>query len=168
MHSPMKTVALPVLARQFRQTLKLREGVDVTDGRLEAQWQWADRRMLADLELAGLQGTFGGRVLRLSEALRAHTRFRWQQAALDLEELRIEAPFATGDLSSDREQLAYRFEVDLASLYRECGAFLDLGTLQLRLQDEPRTGGQQHDHGVAVVLPVFTAAAGCAVGEEDP
>ncbi len=121
-------VDLAVLARQLRHTLRLREGVDVTAGRLAGTLQLADGWVQGDLQLADLHGTYAERALHLSDTIHVSTRSRWSQGGIQVEDFRIQSPFATGTAMGDLKQMEYELEVNLERLQGELGAFLDLGT----------------------------------------
>jgi hypothetical protein len=122
-------VDLAVWTRQLRHALQLRDGVDVTGGRLEGTLQLAEGWFSGDLRIVDLHGVYGERPLRLSEDVRTNTRFQWAQQGVQIEAFRLQAPFATVDLKGHPAQLDYTLEMDLARLQRELGAFLDLGDL---------------------------------------
>lgn len=138
-------VDLAVWARQLRHTLRLREGVDVTAGRLAGTLHMADGWVQGDLQLADLQGTYDERTLHLSEPLRLSTRSQWSQGGVQVEDCRVEAPFATGVVTGDLTLMEYQLDVNLERLQRELGAFLDLGTRSLEGTATARASLERED-----------------------
>ncbi|UCG46891.1 MAG: hypothetical protein JSU94_15495 [Phycisphaerales bacterium] len=128
-------VDLAALSAQMPRTLGLKEGTEVTSGRLTGSVQTdsqADRRqIIATASLEGLKGTVEGKPAALSRPVTANARISSAKAGVSFDKLDLTAPFATINCTGTTEQIKYEADVNLAKLQAELGQFLDIGAYSI-------------------------------------
>lgn len=129
-------VDLARLAKLLPATLRIREGISIEAGRLEAmavssrpaqgQQQW-----VVSSKLEGLEAREQGRKLSWPEPVSARLVMLIEQGVAEVESLNVQSPFmvATGRGTIDAGEV--RLQANLAKLAEEMGRFLDLGGLTL-------------------------------------
>lgn len=135
---------LAALASQMPRTLGLKEGTQVTSGRLtgnvETVTSAGRRQIRADAIIAGLEGIVDGKKTALSESITAGTLISSDKAGITFDKLDVSAPFARINCTGRVEALKYDAGADLAKLQSELGQFVNIG--QYKMAGELLSKGQ--------------------------
>ncbi len=119
------------LMSQMPNTLALKEGTQVTSGRLAGQVtasaKAGKRQIKGKADLADLKGIVDGKDIALSQPIQATADITADEAEMTFDALNISAPFATIDCSGTTKLLKYKADVDLAKFQSELGSFVDTG-----------------------------------------
>jgi len=151
------------LAGQMPRTLGLKEGTQVTSGRVSGQVataaQGGRKQLRASAELVELKGKIGGKDVAFSQPVRAVALVSRERVSKDkvvtrFDELNVSASFAKIGCTGTTEDLKYDAEVDLGKLQAEFGQFVDLGGY--------RMAGRIVESGQVSVGPELVTAAGTA------
>ena len=122
---------LAALAAQMPRTLGLKEGTQVTSGRLtgdvETVTSAGKRQVRASAIIAGLEGTVDGKKTTLSESITADALVSSDKAGITFDKLDVSAPFARVSCTGRIESLKYEAGADLAKLQSELGQFVKIG-----------------------------------------
>ncbi|MHC4169944.1 MAG: hypothetical protein ACYSWQ_23595, partial [Planctomycetota bacterium] len=120
---------------QMPRTLGLKEGTQVTSGRLTAEVETSTeagkRQIRANATLAALEATADGRKAALSESITAEAFVSSDKAGITFDKLDVTAPFAVISCTGRIEELDYDAQADLAKLQSELGQFIDLGKYRM-------------------------------------
>ena len=120
---------------QMPKTLGLKEGMQVTSGRLsgniETPTRAGQKQIQARATLTALEGQVEGKKVALSEPVTAEAQISSDKAGIIFDKLNASAPFAKVNCAGNTESLKYNLEVDLAKLQLEFGQFIDIGELQM-------------------------------------
>ncbi len=149
---------LAAVLSQMPKTLGLKEGTQVTSGRLtadvETSTEAGKRRIRANATLAGLEGIVEGKKAALSESIIAETLISSDKTGITLDKLDITAPFARIACAGRTEALNYDARADLAKLQSELGQFIDIG--------EYRMSGELLERGLISIKEDKITASGSA------
>lgn len=119
------------LMSQMPNTLALKEGTQVTSGRLAGEITASAKAGATQIKgragLSNLKGIVDGKDIALSEPIRATADITSGAAEMTFDELNISAPFAKIDCSGTTKSLTYTADVDLAKFQSELGDFVDTG-----------------------------------------
>ncbi|MGD8499360.1 MAG: hypothetical protein PVJ86_01860 [Phycisphaerales bacterium] len=120
---------------QMPNTLGLREGTQMTSGRLkgnvDTSTESGQKQIRANATLAALEGTVEGRKIALSESMRAEAQISSDKAGLNFDKLDVSTSFAKINCTGRTESLKYNAEADLAKLQSELGQFINIGQYQM-------------------------------------
>ena len=138
-HTELKgSVALDRLAAMLPHALQLREGVRIDSGKVEfsAGNNTNDRQTswTATVSVADLAGNDGRRPIRWEEPINATVELVDSQQGARLEQLSLDAPFASAKFDTASDGIQGQFQVDLDILSRELSQFVDLQSWQFRGQ----------------------------------
>jgi len=126
---------LAAVLSQMPKTLGLKEGTQVTSGRLTGNiatsTQAGKRQIQANATIAGLEGTVKGKKAALSESMTAEALVSSDKAGIIFDRLDVTAPFAMVKCAGRIESLTYDAQADLAKLQSELGQFIDMGKYRL-------------------------------------
>jgi len=135
---------LAAVLSQMPKTLGLKEGTQVTSGRLTGNvatsTEAGKRQIRANAMVAGLEGTVEGKKAALSESITAEALVSSDKAGIIFDKLDVTAPFAMVRCTGRIEALTYDAQADLAKLQSELGQFIDMG--KYRLSGELAESGQ--------------------------
>jgi len=126
---------LATLASQMPGTLGIKEGTQITSGRLTgnvATVTGAGRKQIrADAVIAGLEGTVDGRKTALSESISAEALISSEKSSVTFDTLHVTAPFARINCAGRLESLEYDVDVNLAKVQSELGQFINIGQYKM-------------------------------------
>ncbi|MHC4485780.1 MAG: YhdP family protein [Planctomycetota bacterium] len=126
---------LAAVLLQMPKTLGLKEGMQITSGRLngnvETSTKAGQRQIQAQGTLTGLEGTVKGKKITLSEPVRAQAQISSDKAGINFDKLDVSAPFAKINCTGTSELLKYNADVDLAKLQSELGQFINIDQYQM-------------------------------------
>ena len=135
---------LAAVLSQMPKTLGLKEGTQVTSGRLAGNvatsTQAGKRQIRANATIAGLEGTVEGRKTALSDSITAQALVSSDKAGITFDKLDVSAPFARINCTGRVESLKYEAGADLAKLQSELGQFVNIG--QYKMAGELLSKGQ--------------------------
>lgn len=119
------------LMSQMPNTLALKEGTQVTSGRLAgnitASAKAGKRQIKGKADLTNLKGIVDGKDIALSQPIQATADITADESEMTFDVLNISAPFAKIDCTGTTKKLKYTADVDLAKFQSELGSFLDTG-----------------------------------------
>jgi hypothetical protein len=128
-------VDVAALSTQMPKTLGLKEGTQITSGRVEGNIQTtaaADRRQItAHASLTDLKGAVQGKPVALSRPVTADALISSDKAGMSFDRLDLLAPFARINCTGTTEQIKYDADLDLAKLQSELGQFVDTGPYKI-------------------------------------
>jgi len=126
---------LAAVLAQMPKTLGLKEGTQMTSGRLngniETSTKAGQRQIQAQGTLAGLEGTVKGKKIALSEPIVAEAQISSEKDVINFDKLDVSAPFAKINCTGSTDLLKYNADVDLAKLQSELGQFINIGQYQM-------------------------------------
>jgi hypothetical protein len=126
---------LPAVLSQMPRTLGLKEGTKISSGKLtgsiETLAQAGRKYIQGSATLTGLQGTYEGKNLALSQPLNAQAQISSDKTAITFDKLDVSASFAKVTCTGNTELLKFDVDVDLAKFQSELGQFADLGPYQV-------------------------------------
>ncbi len=126
---------LPAVLSQMANTLPLREGTQITNGRasgsIDTTTHEGSATVSAQAEITGLAGIVDGKELALSEPVIANLKLATDSQKTQLETLTVSSSFAKINASGTLAQIDYGGSVDLTKLQSELGQFADLGPYHL-------------------------------------
>ncbi|MHC4435635.1 MAG: hypothetical protein ACYTBS_27800, partial [Planctomycetota bacterium] len=126
---------LAALAAQMPRTLGLKEGTQITSGRLTGNVATitgaGKKQVQADAVLAGLEGIVDGKKTAISDSINAEALVSSDEAGITFDKLGVTAPFARISCTGRIESLTYDAQADLAKLQSELGQFIDMGKYRL-------------------------------------
>ncbi|MHC4580338.1 MAG: YhdP family protein, partial [Planctomycetota bacterium] len=126
---------LAALAAQMPRTLGLKEGTQITSGRLTGNVATitgaGKKQVQADAVLAGLEGIVDGKKTASSDSINAEALVSSDEAGITFDKLGVTAPFARISCTGRIESLTYDAQADLARLQSELGQFVDMGKYRL-------------------------------------
>ncbi len=123
------------LARQIPHTLGLKEGMQVTSGRLTANIEKlaeaGQGKIVGQAELAGLAGIVDAKAVSLSEPVKIQGRITSTKSVINFDKLNASTSFCNVTATGSSKLLNLDAEVDLAKLQAELGQFVDTGQYRL-------------------------------------
>ncbi|MEN6427801.1 MAG: DUF748 domain-containing protein [Phycisphaerales bacterium] len=170
-------VDLAKVLSQMPNTIGVQKGMEIQGGRatgtISTTTEGGRATLVAETQVAGLAGKMNDKQVSLSKPLQATLRLSTDDKGnSQLEGLNLSAPFAQVTAGGDFKQIQYKAQVDLASLQKELGPFVDLGTYGIAGQmastgkvsiEEAAIGASGSLSGKQLVL---TAADGNSVSEQ--
>ncbi|HNS21494.1 MAG TPA: DUF748 domain-containing protein [Sedimentisphaerales bacterium] len=125
-------VDLATVLSQMPKTIGVQEGMVIQGGRatgtIDTTTANGRATLVAETQIAGLAGKVNDKQVSLSKPLQATLRLSTDDKGnSQLEGLNVSAPFAQVTAGGDFEQIQYKAQIDLASLQKELGPFVDLG-----------------------------------------
>ncbi|MBP7053770.1 MAG: DUF748 domain-containing protein [Phycisphaerae bacterium] len=125
-------IDLATVLSQMPKTIGVQEGMVIQGGRatgtIDTTTEGGRATVVAETQIAGLAGKVNDKQVSLSRPLQATLRLSADDKGnSQLEGLNVSAPFAQVTAGGDFKQIQYRAQVDLASLQKELGPFVDLG-----------------------------------------
>jgi hypothetical protein len=126
---------LAAIAAQMPKTLGLKEGTQVTSGRLTGKVETvtgAGRKQIrADAIIAGLEGMVEEKKTTLSESISAEALISSDKSGIAFDNLDVTASFAKVNCTGRLESLKYDADVNIAELQSELGQFVNLGKYKM-------------------------------------
>ncbi|HUW19413.1 MAG TPA: hypothetical protein VMW16_08935 [Sedimentisphaerales bacterium] len=120
---------------QMPRTFGIREGVQVTSGRLTGKVETPVRAggkfIYASGNLSGLAGVVGGKTIALSQPVTAEVEITSDKAGVRFDKLNVAASFAKVNCTGTTELVKYEAEANLAKLQSELGAFVSTGKYEM-------------------------------------
>ena len=136
---------LAAVSSQLPKTLGLKEGMQLTSGRLNGNVETSpkaggQKQIRAFATVSGLEGTVEDKKIALSQPVKAEAQISSDKAGINFDKIDISAPFAKINCAGSAELLKYNAEADLAKLQAELGQFIDIGQYQMsgELQESGR------------------------------
>lgn len=125
-------VDLAKVLSQMPNTIGVQEGMEIQGGRatgtIHTTTEGGRVTLVAETQVAELAGKVNDKQVSLSKPLQAAMRLSTDdKGAARLETLSVSASFAQVTAGGDFKQIEYKAQVDLASLQKELGPFVDLG-----------------------------------------
>jgi len=129
---------------QMPQTFGLKEGMELTSGRLSGSIETftkAGRKQISgQASIAGIKGVLDGKRIALSEPVRTTVEVTSDKTGIKFDKLDVSAAFCNISCAGTSKLLQYAADVDLAKLQSELGQFVDLG--QYRMAGELFSKGE--------------------------
>jgi len=126
---------LPAVFSQVPHALGLKEGTEVTAGRLNGNIQTStesgQRKIQGQATLSGLQGTVEGKKIALSQPVKTEAQVSSDKAGVRFDRLDVSSSFARINCTGTIELLNFNADVDLRKFQSELGQFADLGPYQV-------------------------------------
>jgi hypothetical protein len=108
----------------------LKEGMKVTSGVLrgdiETLMEEGRRKIRGQAELERLEGMVGGRMIALSEPVRAEADIVSDKSGVKFDKLELSSAFARVNCSGTSKSFKYSGDIDLAKFQAELGQFVDI------------------------------------------
>jgi len=126
---------LSAVFSQMPHTLGLKEGMQITSGRLtgniEKVTKGAVKRLQGQATLSGLQGSVDGKIVSLSQPIEAQTQISSDKTGIKFDKLDVSSSFAKINCTGTSELLNFYADVDLNKLQSELGQFANIGPYQI-------------------------------------
>ncbi len=156
-------IDLAKVLSQMPNTIGVQEGLEIQGGRatgtINTTTEGGRATIVAETQVAGLTGKVNDKQVSLSKPVQATLRLSTDdKGSSRLEGLNVSAPFGQATASGDFKQIQYNAQIDLASLQKELGPFVDLGRYAV--------AGEIAGTGKVSVEEGFIAAAGSLSGKQ--
>jgi len=126
---------IPAITSQLRQTAGLKEGMNLTKGKLMASVQTLTeagvKKLSGQVSIEGLGGTFENKPVLISEPIRLQAMITTEGKLIKFEDAGIKSSFANMTLTGTPETFSYDAQADLGKLSTELGQFADLTKYKL-------------------------------------
>ncbi len=126
---------LAAVLSQMPKTLGIKEGTEITAGRLDGNIQTSteagQRRIQGRATLSGLQGIIEGKQISLSQPIQAQTQMSSDNKIIKFDKLDVSSSFAKINCTGTAELLNFYADVDLRKFQSELGQFADFGPYQI-------------------------------------
>jgi autotransporter translocation and assembly factor TamB len=126
---------LAAVLSQMPETLGIKEGTEITAGRLNGNIQTSteasQRKIQGRATLSELQGIIEGRQISLSQPIQAQTQISSDKKGIKFDELDVSSSFAKINCIGTAELLNFNADVDLNKFQSELGQFADFGPYQV-------------------------------------
>ncbi len=126
---------LPAVFSQMPRTLGLKEGMQITSGRLtgniEKITEEGKQRIQGQAALSGLQGSIDGKIVSLSQPIEAQTQISSDETGIKFDKLDVSSSFAKINCTGTAELLNFNADVDLKKFQSELGQFANIGQYQI-------------------------------------
>jgi len=126
---------VPAVMSQLSHTLAVKEQMKVTSGKLTGSvntlTEDGQKKLYAQLKLAGLAGVVDGKPVALSQPVSVEVKISPEAQGVKFDRLAVSSAFAAVDCTGDSKQLSYKADVDLSRLQAELGQFVDFGKYNL-------------------------------------
>ena len=120
---------------QMPRTLALKEGMQITSGRLagniEKITEAGKQKIQGQAVLSDLQGTVEGKKIAMSQPVKAEAQISSDKTGVKFDKLDVSAPFARINCTGTAELFNFDADVDLKKFQSELGQFVDLGPYQI-------------------------------------
>jgi hypothetical protein len=127
---------LAAVSSQMPKTLGLKEGMQLTSGRLNGNVETStnaggQKQIQANATVTALEGTVEGKKIALSEPLEAEAQISSGKAGINFDKVDVSSSFAKINCAGSTKSLKYSAQADLAKLQAELGQFVDFGQYQM-------------------------------------
>ena len=126
---------LPTVFSQMPRTLGLKEGMQITSGRLtgniEKITEEGKQRLQGQATLSGLQGSIDGKVVSLSQPIEAQTQISSDKTGIKFDRLDVSSSFAKINCTGTSELMNFYADVDLNKFQSELGQFAKIGPYRI-------------------------------------
>jgi hypothetical protein len=126
---------LPAVMSQLPNTIGLKEGTQITSGRLngniETVTQAGQKLIQAHATVNDLKGTVEEKPISMSEPLTAQAQISSDKAGININKLDVSSSFARINCTGSTELMNYNADVDLSKLQAELGQFINFGQYQM-------------------------------------
>ena len=120
---------------QMPRTFGLKEGLNLTSGRLTAEVETStengQKRISGTGRLVGLDGTIEGKRIALSEPVTAVVQLTSDKAGIKYDRLDFASSFAQVNCTGSSKLLNYKADIDLEKLQTQLGRLINTGSLTL-------------------------------------
>jgi len=120
-------VNLADILSQLPRTIGIKEGMTVSSGKLNADFEAAQGKLTSTASLADLAGQIEGRTIALSQPLTLETAITVNDSFISFEKASLSSSFASMNLTGTTRQADYNANVNLSGLQSELGQFVNLG-----------------------------------------
>jgi len=172
-------INLAAVLSQIPNTIGVQEGMEIKGGRatgtINTTTEGGRATIVAETQVAGLAGVVNDKQVSLSKPVQATLRLSTDDKGnSQLQGLSVSAPFAQVTAGGNLQQIQYKAQIDLASLQKELGPFVDHGAYGIAGQvtgtgkvsiEEASIGASGSLSGKQLVL---TSADGNSVSEQAP
>jgi len=136
---------LAAVSKQMPKTLGLKEGMQLTSGRLNGSVETSSKaggqkQIQANVTVTALEGTVEGKKIALSQPIEAIAQISSDKAGINIDKVDVSASFAKINCAGRTESLKYIAQTDIAKLQAELGQFVDFG--QYKMSGEVQETGQ--------------------------
>jgi hypothetical protein len=136
---------LAAVSKQMPKTLGLKEGMQLTSGRLDGSVDTSSKaggqkQIQANITVTALEGTVEGKKISLSEPIEAVAQISSDKAGTNIDKADISASFVKINCAGNTKSLKYTAQADLTKLQAELGQFVDFG--QYKMSGEAQETGQ--------------------------
>jgi hypothetical protein len=127
---------LAAISSQMPKTLGLKEGMQLTSGRLNGNVETStktggQKQIRANAIITALEGTVEGKKIALFQPLEAQAQISSDTTGINFDKIDVSASFAKINCSGSTKSLTYSVQADLAKLQAELGQFVDFGQYQM-------------------------------------
>jgi hypothetical protein len=133
-------VNLGELLSQMPRTFGVREGLNITSGRLSGNVEVSEGEIRGQASLTGLGGVVDGKAIALSEPVKADVEITSDETGIRFDKLDVSSAFGKINCSGSSELMKYEGQIDLAKLQEQVGQFVNIG--QYRMAGEVLSKGQ--------------------------
>jgi hypothetical protein len=136
---------LAAVSSQMPKTLGLKEGMQLTSGRLNGSVDTSSKaggqkQIQANATITALEGIFEGKKIALSQQVEAVAQISSDKTGINFDKVDVTASFAKINCAGSTKSLKYNAQADLAKLQAELGQFVDFG--QYNMSGEVQETGQ--------------------------
>ena len=123
---------LAAVSKQMPKTLGLKEGMQLTSGRLDGSVDTSSKaggqkQIQANATISAMEGTVEGKKIALSQPMQAVAQISSDQAGINFDKVDVSASFAKINCAGNTKSLKYSAQADIAKLQAELGQFFDFG-----------------------------------------
>jgi len=126
---------LPAVSSQMPHTLGLKEGMQITSGKLKGDIEKiteAGKKIIqGQATLSGLEGSIDGKTVALLQPIKVETQISSDKTNVKFDKLDVSSSFAKIICSGTAELLNYDAYVDLKQFQTELGQFANIGPYQM-------------------------------------
>ncbi len=126
---------LAEMTDQMPRTLGIKEGMDITSGRLagnvKTTGEAGSRRIEGAAGVTELKGIYDGKKIALTEPINLETQISATKIGTRFDKLDLSSSFAKFNMSGTADLLSYEGQADLAELQGQLGQFVDFGEYEL-------------------------------------
>jgi len=150
---------IPMIASQLRNTAGLKEGMNLTRGKLTGSVQTLTeagvKKLSGQLSVDGLGGTIDNKPVSISEPIRAQAMITAEGKQIKFENTGIKSSFANMIFTGTPESFSYDAQADLGKLAAELGQFADLTRYKLAGQ---ATGNGKITNNESTTIVISTSS----------
>ncbi len=127
---------LAAISSQMPKTLGLKEGMQLTSGRLNGNVETSPKaggrkQIQANTTITALEGIVEEKKIALSQPVEAEAQISSDKAGINFDKVDVSASFAKINCAGSTKLLKYNAEADLAKLQAELGQFVNIGQYQM-------------------------------------